>query len=537
MLSVAPAPAPAGTDLTAEQRAALDAFAAMDADGDGELTADEIYQALSKNDADVDLARVQEIVAKADADGNGTVSRQEYLDAVAADIVPGSWLGGLGRRLGALFAEPAAAAAAAPPREEATPPPPPDPASPAVVVTEPEPAVAPDPASPVVAAEPAAAGKPGRKLSFKERAASKKKELGKAAARAKEAALEKTRIKDPFVERLFDGCVVWSQDWKRDLWLFLKTENPFISTLFSHPDHPYSPAERRSGLVLATLYAIGVAFLFEAKAANARTALIRALIIGGILNTAFDFFYKYSVICPCVQRDSAACVKWCAEKFGQCICLIMAMIAGAILLAGILVISNPPVERTDGSKKGSLGAAFWKFAVGMLESILFYSLVWSCVAFAWDRSDQMKPTDPKKLLVWSGKKRVRGRCGCGWKSPKGELWLKWIGEDKGFEDLPPRPPTYFIKPGRCYACCACLNCCCVCCATGVATWLARRETGDADVDATDERTLAKYKYLAVYGEDARDRADVEAPAAPARNSASGAVSATLTATAAAAATY
>ena len=48
-----------------------------------------------------------------------------------------------------------------------------------------------------------------------------------------------------------------------------------------------------------------------------------------------------------------------------------------------------------------------------------------------------------------------------------------------------------------------------------AAWLARRETGDADVDATDERTLAKYKYLAVYGEDARDRADVEAPAAPA----------------------
>ena len=44
---------------------------------------------------------------------------------------------------------------------------------------------------------------------------------------------------------------------------------------------------------------------------------------------------------------------------------------------------------------------------------------------------------------------------------------------------------------------------------------ARRETGDADVDATDERTLAKYKYLAVYGEDARDRADVEAPAASA----------------------
>ena len=269
---------------------------------------------------------------------------------------------------------------------------------------------------------------------------------------------------------------------------------------------------------------------------SAAVATTKTLVFGTILNTLFDRFYKYSVICPCVQRDSAACVKWCAEKFGQCICLIMTTIAGAILLNGIIFMTHPK-ERTDGSKKGSVGAAFWKFAVGMLESILFYSLVCSCVEFAIARRGQMKPTDPKKLLVWSGKKRVRGRCGCGWKSPKGELWLKWIGEDKGFEDLPPRPPTYFIKPGRCYACCACLNCCCVCCAAGVATWLARRETGDADVDATDERTLAKYKYLAVYGEDARDRADVEAPAAPARNSASGAVSATLTATAAAAATY
>ena len=94
-LPVAPAPAPAGTDLTAEQRAALDAFAAMDADGDGELTADEIYQALSKNDADVTLARVQEIVAKADADGNGSVSKQEWEEAVAKDpgLVPASWLG------------------------------------------------------------------------------------------------------------------------------------------------------------------------------------------------------------------------------------------------------------------------------------------------------------------------------------------------------------------------------------------------------------------------------------------------------------
>ena len=70
------------------------AFDDMDADGDGELTAEEIFEALSKNNPDVTLERVQEIVAKADADGNGTVSKQEWEEAVAKDpgLVPASWL-------------------------------------------------------------------------------------------------------------------------------------------------------------------------------------------------------------------------------------------------------------------------------------------------------------------------------------------------------------------------------------------------------------------------------------------------------------
>ena len=67
-----------------EQRAALQAFAAMDIDGDGELTAEEIYKALSKHDATITMARVRELVARADVDKNGTVSRDEYLSAVAS---------------------------------------------------------------------------------------------------------------------------------------------------------------------------------------------------------------------------------------------------------------------------------------------------------------------------------------------------------------------------------------------------------------------------------------------------------------------
>ena len=93
-------------DLTEEQKAALAAFDTMDADGDGELSAEEIHRALSGYDS-ASLERVQEIVSRADVDGNGLVSKQEYLDALAADIVPrgwlGTWLGRTASRLAAAF--------------------------------------------------------------------------------------------------------------------------------------------------------------------------------------------------------------------------------------------------------------------------------------------------------------------------------------------------------------------------------------------------------------------------------------------------
>ena len=103
-----PAPAP---ELTDEQRAMLEAFKAIDADGDGELTADEIYQALAKTDTNAaNLERIHEIMEKADKDHNGTISQQEYMDAVAEDILPpswlGTWLGKLAKGVAAAFAGP-----------------------------------------------------------------------------------------------------------------------------------------------------------------------------------------------------------------------------------------------------------------------------------------------------------------------------------------------------------------------------------------------------------------------------------------------
>ena len=77
--------------LSEEQRAVLQAFRAMDTDSDGELTAEEIFAALSKAGVDVKMDRVLEVVKLCDADGNGKVSAQEYVDAVHRKIVPQSW--------------------------------------------------------------------------------------------------------------------------------------------------------------------------------------------------------------------------------------------------------------------------------------------------------------------------------------------------------------------------------------------------------------------------------------------------------------
>ena len=79
------------SDEPTEEQLASQAFDDMDEDGDGELTAEEIHAALLKNDADASLERVKELVAKADTDGNGTVSREEYLEALKQDLIPEGW--------------------------------------------------------------------------------------------------------------------------------------------------------------------------------------------------------------------------------------------------------------------------------------------------------------------------------------------------------------------------------------------------------------------------------------------------------------
>ncbi|KAH8053158.1 Ca2-binding protein [Aureococcus anophagefferens] len=76
--------------LSDEQQAVLKAFRDMDTDSDGELTAQEIFAALQRSGVEATLERVEEVVKLCDADGNGMVSAQEYVDAVHRKLVPQS---------------------------------------------------------------------------------------------------------------------------------------------------------------------------------------------------------------------------------------------------------------------------------------------------------------------------------------------------------------------------------------------------------------------------------------------------------------
>ena len=51
----------------------------------------EIFDALQRSGVEATLERVEEVVKLCDADGNGMVSAQEYVDAVHRKLVPQSW--------------------------------------------------------------------------------------------------------------------------------------------------------------------------------------------------------------------------------------------------------------------------------------------------------------------------------------------------------------------------------------------------------------------------------------------------------------
>ena len=66
--------------LTGEQKAVLGIF--RETDAGGELTAQEIYDALKAKGEEANMARVEQVAKACDTDGNGKISAQEWVRGV-----------------------------------------------------------------------------------------------------------------------------------------------------------------------------------------------------------------------------------------------------------------------------------------------------------------------------------------------------------------------------------------------------------------------------------------------------------------------
>ena len=273
------------------------------------------------------------------------------------------------------------------------------------------------------------------------------------AAKTKAEMTAKVRIEDPFVDRLFQGCAVWSQSWKHDLWLWLKTDHVLLSSFLVHPDHPFSRKERRRGMVLTIMFALGLCFIVEALSDTRTTTFWVNFLIISWIQTYFDRFYRTSTECGCVQQGVCACCKCFCEKLGkvavmiQCLLTVIIFIIGTVAIApGTGVENHHDDDEMDDAAKdfdGDAGGALWKFCAGKFEDFFFMSIASSCFAFAMARRKQMKPADPAKQQKWnSPSKGCCCGCCCASKKPASEMWAAWVGLAKNFEDLPPLPPTY-----------------------------------------------------------------------------------------------
>ena len=74
-------------ELPAEEREELEQlFSMMDKNGDGELSSDELYEALTElgvNGGEVSREHVEAMMKAGDADGNGQIDKEEFVQAIA----------------------------------------------------------------------------------------------------------------------------------------------------------------------------------------------------------------------------------------------------------------------------------------------------------------------------------------------------------------------------------------------------------------------------------------------------------------------
>lgn len=243
----------------------------------------------------------------------------------------------------------------------------------------------------------------------------------------------------PLAESLAKGLTIYSQSFGSDLWLYLKNNHLILSLFLAHPQHPFSPMERRVCLVCSLCLGFGLTCLFN-LVPNGSEKTILSVLVGGIVQGLYDFLLKSFANCLCVQRCPRVIV-WLVEALGYLgLCAQFAF--GLMFFGGGLGLL------VSAAGTDALGGATWRFGASKAQAWLLTSVLVGTVSFWLARRKQMKPTTAEAQAQWN--KRPESSCfGClpampGAKAPS-FLWTKFIGPEVEFSSLPSAAPTYEIK--------------------------------------------------------------------------------------------
>lgn len=252
-----------------------------------------------------------------------------------------------------------------------------------------------------------------------------------------------------FVERLAVGMVIFSKDYWRDLWLYLKNNHLLLAVFLAHPKHPFSRTERLICLFCSVMIGFGLTCLFNMLTKEPDRTLI-SVIVGGVIQGLYDALLRLFAECLCVQ-SCPRCIVRCFETCGKIGMVLQFFLGCLVFFLGIVAfVTSADVE--------ALAGVSWRFALSKAGSWIVASLLFCVAVYHFARQSQMRPASSRRSF---SEKEAHERwntpqdhwcCCCSCLMPArapSYFWNYYIGENVTFEELPERPPGYAVK------CCCC----------------------------------------------------------------------------------
>ena len=269
--------------------------------------------------------------------------------------------------------------------------------------------------------------------------------------------------------RLLKGHMVYSKNWKSDLWLHLKNKQIFLSLFFVHEDHPFSRSERISAVVVSCLIAWGMEFWFCALWTSCEEhpqynffelflhVLLLKIAISASLNGLYDAILEMLLTCPCVQEGCPPIVKNLCETCSLVALLVQA--AGGVIVIGlgaVALVGGLAAFGVPGQAEDFEDSEFYEYVlitireliIGKVVGLFVVTMLIESLAFFVGRKAQMKPSKSDTVARERWDKPQVSFFGIA-SPPPNELWNRFIGPDVEPEDLYDWAPTYDVDVHIC----------------------------------------------------------------------------------------